>query len=259
MVFAQNSAKKEFAIYLLPENIQTYQHSLNFDFKNLKPTGKPFISQNEIIYYQKETHKFKVDFYASKRLKQINNRDGTKPFAVFVGNEAIYVGAIRKNNLSQSFDGIVIDTFKAVGNPPYYSNSDYPILTLELGHPSAENFKDTDLRADSRIFKALEESGKLYEEVELVVICNNIVGTGKRRPSFVFTLPVVNVTKGEFVEKKITIELFDGKLLAEFDAESRMFIGENTNFNKKQEVILKISKQVGKEKPDWFLIEYKKK
>lgn len=87
--------------------------------------------------------------------------------------------------------------------PKIFKPINIPFLTLELGHPSAENFKGTDLRTDSRIFKALQESGKLYKEVELVVTCNNIVGTGKRRPSFVFTLSVVSVSKGEFAEKKI--------------------------------------------------------
>lgn len=258
MVLAQDNSPKGFAIYLLPGNIKSNQLS-KLDLKKLKPTGKPLISQSEIQYYQKETHEFQIDYIAADRIKKINDRGGTAPFAVFIGNEAIYVGAFWKSILSSTFDGIIINTFKAVGNPPYYSGSDFPVLTLELGYPSPEYFKSADLRADSRIFKALKDAGKLYEDVELVVTCNKIVGTGKRRMSFIFTLPVVSVTKGEFAEKEITLELFDGKMLAEFDAERNARIGENTNFDLKQEVILKLSKQVGKEKPDWFLREYEKK
>lgn len=170
MISAQNNSPKEFAIYLLPGNIKSNQLS-KLDLKKLKPTGKPLVSQSEIHYYQKETHEFRIDYIASDRIKKINQRGGTQPFAVFVGNEAIYVGAFWKSVLSQSFDGVVIDTFKAVGNPPYYSNSDYPILTLEPGYPSPAYFKSADLRADSRIFKALEDAGKLYEAVVLVVTC----------------------------------------------------------------------------------------
>lgn len=48
-------------------------------------------------------------------------------------------------------------------------------------------------------------------------------------------------------------------MLAEFDAETNIRIGSFTNFSQKQEVVLKLSKQVGKEKPDWFLQEYRKK
>ncbi len=258
MVLAQNKSEKGFAIYLLPEKI-TPDDVSKLDLKKLKPKGTPIVAENEIQYYQKDTHQFRIDYTASKRLKQLQNRGCCNPFAVFVGDEAIYVGAFWKNSSSQSFDGIIINTEEVLGNPPYNSNTDYPVLTLELGFLSPEYFKSADLRSDSRIFKALQAAGKLYEEVELFVTCKTIVGTGKRRASFIFTLPVVAVTKGEFAEKEITIELFDGKLLDEFDAESKMFIGENNNFNNKQEVILKISKQVGKEKPDWFLIEYKKK
>lgn len=259
MVSAQNNSPKGFAIYALPANFKSNQLS-KLDLKKLKPTGMSLIvSENEIIYYQKETHEFKIDYIASDRIKKIHRRGGTQPFAVFVGNEAIYVGSFWKSILSSTFEGVIIDTYKTVGNPPYYSNSDYPILTLELGYPSDEYFKGADLRADSRIFKALEEAGKLYEDLELVVTCRNIYGTGKRRASYVFTLPIVSVTKGEFDEKEIKIELFDGKMLAEFDAETNVRIGKFTDFNQKQEVILKLSKQVGKEKPDWFLREYKKK
>lgn len=258
MVLAQNNSPKGFAIYALPNNIKPSQLS-KLDLKKLKPTGTPLVSESEIIYYQKETHEFKVDYIASDRIKKIHRRGGTQPFAVFVGKEAIYVGAFWKSILSQSFDGVIIDTYKTVGNPPYYSNSDYPILTLELGYPSDEYFKSADLRADSRIFKALEDAGKLYEDVELVVTCKNIYGTGKRRASFVFTLPVVSVTKGKFDEKEIKIELFDGKMLAEFDAETNVRIGNFTDFSQTQEVVLKLSQRVGKEKPDWFLREYRKK
>ncbi len=258
MVFAQNKSSKGFSIYLLPANIKPGQLS-KLNLKKLKPIGKPFVGSDEILLYQKETHEFQIDFKASERLKKLIIPVNGKPFAVFIGEEAIYTGAFWTSISSQSFEGIIINKEKAIGNPPYFSNTDYPILSLELGYPSPKYFKNADSRSDSRIFKALQDAGKLYQEVELVVTCKKIVGTGKRRASFIFTLPVVAVTKGEFDEKELTLEIYDGKMLAEFDAEGKMLIGENTNFNQKQEVILKLSKQVGKNKPDWFLKGFKKK
>jgi len=256
--FGQNNSQKGFAIYLLPENIKSNQLK-NLDLEKLKPIGKPFIAESDIRYYQKDNHRFRIDYLAADRLKKINDGGTGRTFAVFVNGEAIYAGAFWKSIRSQSFDGIIIDTFKAVGKPPYYSNTDFPELALETGYPSAEFFKGTDWRADSRILKALEEAGKLYDEVELVVKCKKITASGKRRPSSHFTFEVVAVTKGEFTDKEIKFELYDGDLLPELDAKLGWGAGENVDFNANQEIILKISKQVGRDKPDWFIREYRKK
>jgi len=258
IAFAQNDSSTGFAVYLLPEDITPNQLK-NLDLKKLKPIGKPFIAENDIQFYQKETHAFRIGYLAAERLKKINDGKSGRTFAVFVGNEAIYAGAFWKSISSQSFDGIIIDPFKSVGKPPYYSNSDYPILTLELGYPSPAYFKSIDLRADSRIFKALENTGKLYEKLELVVKCKKITASGKRRPSSYFEFEIVTVTKGEFKDKEIQFELFDGKLLPELDAELGWGAGENVEFNPDREIVLEMSKQVGKEKPKWFLIDYRKK
>ena len=53
--------------------------------------------------------------------------------------------------------------------------------------------------------------------------------------------------------------LFDGELLPELDAKLGWGAGENLEFNPDTEIILKFSKQVGREKPDRFLREFKKK
>ena len=258
MVSAQKNFVKGFALYLLPARINTNQLK-TIDLKKLKPVGKPVITESDIRYYQKDNHQFRIDYPAADRIKKINNQGGTKSFAVFVDGEAVYTGAFWKSILSQSFDGIIIDTYKSVGDPPYYSNTDYPVLTLESGYPSAEYFKGADLRSDPRIFKALETAGKLYDEVELVVKCRKIRSSGKRRASSYFTFEVLAATKGEFKEKIIELELFDGKLLPELDAEMGWSAGGNVDFNPSIEIVLTISQQVGRDKPDWFLREYRKK
>jgi hypothetical protein len=258
MVLAQNNSPKGFAIYLLPDDIKPNQLA-KLDLKKLKPTGKPFIDETELWFYQKETHEFRIDYIAADRLKKLNDRGVPKTFAVFVGDEAIFAGAFWKSILSQSFDGIVIDTFKSVGKPPYYSNTDFPVLTFETGYPSARFFKGPDLRADPRIFKALEAAGKLYDELEMVVKCKQIVASGKRRPSSIFTFDIISVTRGEFADKEIIIELFDGDLLPELDAKLSWSAGQSLKFNPNTEIILEFSKQVGKARPDRFLREFRKK
>lgn len=257
MVLAQNNSPKGFNIYLLPK-ITSSQLS-EIKLKNLQPKGTPFIAEKEILYYQKETHEFQIDYLAAERLKNLRNKGCCHSFSVFIGNEAIYVGSFWNSNQSQSFDGVIINTYKSVGNPPYYTNTDFPILTLELAFPSAEYFKQSDLRSDSRIFNALKTAGLLYNELELTVKCKKIAATGKRRVSAIFTFEVVAVNKGEFDKKEITLEIFDGKLLPELDAELKFGVGENTKFNENQEIILNYSKQVGRTEPKLLFKSFRKK
>jgi hypothetical protein len=257
VVFGQTNSQKGFAVYLLPASIKPNQLK-KLDLKKLKPAGKPVIAESDIKYYQKETHEFQIDYPAADRLKKINSRGARRSFAVFVDGRAIYAGAFWKSILSQSFDGIIIDTYKAVGNPPYAWYTDSPVLTLEAGFPSVNFFKGADLRADSRILKALENAGKLYDELELVVKCKKIVGTRKRRLSHIFTFEVVKETKGKFNKKEIELELNDYQLLTELEYNEGIYAGQKVNFNQNQEIILKISQQVGQEKPDWFLRSIKK-
>ena len=258
MVSAQKVSPKGFAIYLLPANVKSNQLK-KLDLKKLKPFGKPVITESDIRYYQKDNHEFGVDNLAAARIKKINSQGGRKSFGVFVDSEAVYVGAFWKSILSQSFDGIVIDTYKAVGSEPYGWWTDFPILFLETGYPSAEYFKGPDLRSDTRILNALEKVGKLYDKVELIAKCKKIKPTMKRRMSHIFTFDVVGVTRGEFRKKEIEFELFDYKLLPELEYNEGIYAGKAVNFNTNQEFVLTVSQQVGKEKPDLFLREYRKK
>ncbi len=257
MVFGQNNPQG-FAVYRLPDPVKSNQLSA-LDLKKLKPTGAPLIAESDIWFYQKESHSFRINYTAALRIKEINENGTNRPFAVFVGNDAIYAGAFWKSILSSSFDGVIIDTYKALTVSTKKSTLDFPVLTLELGYPSAGYFKGTDLRADSRIFKALEKAGKLYEEVELIVKCKKITASGKRRPSSEFTFKVVSVAKGEFKAKEINFELYGGELLSELGAKQGWGAGENVEFNPEQEIVLQISQQVGREKPDFFIREYRKK
>ena len=257
MVFAQNTSNG-FAIYLLPESVKPDQLSA-LDLKKIKPAGAPLIAESDLWFYQKETHEFRIDYLASQRIKKINEKGGTAGFAVFVGDKAIYAGSFWKSILSQSFDGIVIDTYKALNRADKKSVPDFPVLKLEPGYPSPKYFTGTDLRADSRIFEALEKTGKLYEQAELIVKCKKITATGTRRPASRFVFEVLAVTKGKFNDKEITFVLNDGDLLPELDAKLGWSLDMNVSFNPDTEIVLEISQQVGREKPEFFITDYRKK
>ena len=257
IIFGQ-SKQKGFAVYQLPDSPKSEQLS-NSDLKKLKPTGTPLIAESDIWFYQKETHAFRIEYTASQRLKKITDEDETVPFAVFVGDEAIYVGSFWKSILSFSFSGIVIDTYKPLLVADKSSSPDFPVLTFDLGYPSPAFFKGTDLRADARIFKALEKAGKLYEKAELLVKCKKITATGTRRPASKFTFEVLSVRKGNFKGKEITFTLNDGELLPELGAKQGWGLGTNVAFNPDTEIVLEISQQVGKVKPEFFIREYWKK
>lgn len=257
IIFAQNNPKG-FAIYLLPDSAKS-NHLSTLDLKKLKPTGTPLIAESDLRFYQKETHELRIDYLASQRIKKINEKGGTASFAVFVGDEAIYAGAFWKSILSQSFDGIFIDTYKALNRADKKSVPDFPVLTLESGYPSPKYFTGTDLRADSRIFEALEKAGKLYEQTELIVKCKKITATGTRRPASNFTFEIVAVTQGKFKDKEITFVLNDVELLAELDAKMGWGKGETVSFNPSTEIVLEISQQVGRDNPEWFIRDYRKK
>jgi len=250
MVLAQNNSPQGFAVYLLPANIKSKNLSA-LDLQKLKPAGKPLIAAEDINFYQKETHEFQVEFPAAEKLRKMQNDLRGKTFGVFAGGEAVYAGAFWTSIWSQSFDGVIIDIFDL--------REDYPTLEFAAGYPSPEWFKGEDRRADKRILKALENAGKLYEEVELVVKCQKITASGTRRPGSHFTFEIVAVTKGEFRDKEINLFLYDGKLLSELDAKLGWGKDENVNFNPDTQIILNLSQQAGREKPDWFLKSYRKK
>jgi hypothetical protein len=261
MVLAQDNSKKGFAIYLLPDNIKSNKLA-TLDLRKLKPFGKPFIAQNEIISYQKETHGFQIDYLASDRLKKLQIPVSGKPFAVFIGDKAIYTGAFWTSISSQSFDGVIINKQKAIGNPPYYSNTDYPILTLETGYPTSEKFKGNDPRSDERILKNLEQNELLYEYFETVGKCQKLIGTGKRHASYVFTFSLDSTVNGNFPEKLYTFEQFADfggtKMLSLLEANKGLKIGENpvSAFDSNKKILLKLSIQVKSSEPKIYLEDF---
>lgn len=241
--FSQENKAKAFAIYLLPNSIKSSQLA-KLDLKKLKPVGKPFIYQHDIQTYNQDKHEFQIaSFQVGEKLQKQKNELRGRTFAVFVGDEAIYVGAFGTSIWSQSFDGIYIDI--------YVINKENPILKFALGYPTEKFFKGNDLRSDLRILKAFEQVGNLYDDFEIIGKCKSIIGTGKRHQSYIFNFEIVSITKGKFDQNEVEFELFSdfggGKMLRDLETEKFLpYSNEDLNFDKNKEFILKFEKRVGR-------------
>lgn len=249
MTFAQSNEDDHFAVYLVPRALNSDAGKINLE--KLRPSKSSLFDVSDILYYRAATHEFQLDFPAAERLRKSHKELRGKPFAVFLGRRAVYVGAFWTSLWSQSFDGIVLDLDS--------TKPDYPVLQFRDGYPDKTYFKGPDLRAGREIFESLEKSGKLYDELQFVVKCRNIVATGKRRASFVFTFDVVEVSKGRSDETQLELEIYDGKLLPELSANFSTSTGKELSFDREQLIVLNYMVQRGAAKPDRLFVDFAKK
>jgi hypothetical protein len=246
-VFGQDdSLKGSFNLYLLPDNIKANQLS-GLEISQLRPTGKPFLSKQDIRRYIKDTHEIQLDYTGAAQMKKLKVPVSGKPFVVFAGGEAIYAGAFWQGFSSISFKGVAIDVANLKG--------DFPVLRLELDYPplSPKNIA-FDPRPDARLMQALECDGILYEQVWIRAKCRKIDATGKRHQSYVFTFAVTSVVKANFELADISFELYSdfggakmrAALRAEFSANTRREQG--WTFDAQKEVLLKFERKVPADK-----------
>jgi hypothetical protein len=240
---------KEFALYLLREPADLKQKYHALDISKLKrPAGEPLISAKDVAHYQKDRHEIGIYYTAGLRLKtKVVDLRG-KPFAIFIGDEPIYAGAFWPSNLSQSYDGVIIDPFDFQG--------DFPILKLRFGYPNEKFTTMPDPRADARVFKAFEDAGMLHQELFIRGKCKSMRDTMKRRASIVYTFSVDAVIKGNYKYPEITFETWadgeDGKLMDALDAKGTAY-GQNWSFDKNKQVLLKFEQRTDLTKqPRWF-------
>lgn len=144
----------EFAIYLLRQEISS-EMILEAGLEQLELEEVPILSLADITAYTWETHEMELTPSAYGRLAQLQVSTSLLaglPFVICVGSERVYGGAFWTSYSSAIFGGIVIDVYPAEKNRP---------IRIQLGYPSAEWFTGEDLRSDPRIFRSLEEAGKL--------------------------------------------------------------------------------------------------
>lgn len=216
MAVGQTDSEDGFAIYLLPkkDKANSWGDSNTYSLDEIKLTGKPFINQNDIDYYNKDTRQLFTFVYDRELItmnyelvaegKKFSISGEGRPFVAAVGKVPIYSGAFWLNISKQGFSGITII--------PTGVQDRKLIWQINYGYPREKFFRRDEFRNavnDSRILKTLEKRGKLYEDLEIIAKCSEVKPSMKRRPSFYITLEVISVTKGSFAEKEIKMELWD--------------------------------------------------
>jgi hypothetical protein len=143
-----------FEVYLVEEDISVGE-MMDANLAELQLEETPFLSVDDIVAYRWETHEIELSPSASERVAWFERSVlslGGAPFVICAGGEPIYGGALWTSYSSVPYDGIVIDLCPAESGQP---------LPIRLGYPSPEWFTGEDLRSDPRIYRALEEAGKL--------------------------------------------------------------------------------------------------
>ena len=139
-----------FAIYLTRDNIPPSQMEA---LSHVEIADRPLISEDDIVYYNSQTHELKLTPAAFQRISELYVPTGGKSFVVCVDKGPVYWGAFWVAYSSQSFDGVTIWTPLSSEMPE--------IITLELGYPSSSFYEGEDPRDNETVLQSLEQSGKL--------------------------------------------------------------------------------------------------
>ena len=138
------------AIYLIENDIHPQQLST---LDHLELADTPFLTEKEIISYQKETHEIDLTADGIKKLQKMDIPVTGTAFALCVNHEPIYTGAFWKDYSSVSYNGVVINTTLV--------SQEIPTIRIQLGYPNASFFRGDDPRSDPRILEELQKAGKL--------------------------------------------------------------------------------------------------
>jgi hypothetical protein len=125
-----------------------------FDLDEVPLEIDAFLTQDDILSYEAETHGFDLTPEAVARLEALTLPMSGRAFVVKVGPDRIYAGAFWTPLSSLSFDGIVIKLLPGLLREGH-------AYRVELGYPGSGFFTGPDPRADPRIMQALEQSGRL--------------------------------------------------------------------------------------------------
>jgi hypothetical protein len=129
----------------------------NFSIYLSDQPDQPLVSTADIVAYSRQTHAIRLTPDGYARVAQLRVPTSGLPFQVRVGGETIYSGSFWALYSSQSYEGVVIKVPLMPNSP---NGPDYS-MSITLGYPGGEFFHGTDPRSDPRIFKALEQAGKL--------------------------------------------------------------------------------------------------
>jgi hypothetical protein len=145
------------ALYLTSEDFtpaQLLSGTGAVDLRLVPLETDPFLTQDDILWYEVETHSFELTPDAAARVVALPIVTRGRAFVVTVEGEPVYGGAFWTPLSSLSFDGIVISMLP---NTPPEGN----VFRVELGYPGSGFFTGPDQRADPRIVNALACGGIL--------------------------------------------------------------------------------------------------
>ena len=140
-----------FAIYLAEQSVEAGQ-LLQMGVDSIPLEDTPVITMDDIVFYEKETHSIELTPSAYERLMQMGVPVNGKPFVVCLDGKPVYAGAFWVLWSSFSFDGVVIMLPALM---------DSTTVRIELGYPSPDFFRGKDPRNNKKIFRSLEQAGKL--------------------------------------------------------------------------------------------------
>lgn len=141
-------SKNRFEIYLVKNPVT--QAAVEIGMKNVELQDTPIITDKDIKLYNWFNHSLEINEEVYDRIPQVHTSG--VPFVVVADGERIYLGAFWSSFSSLSTRLPVIDT---VQKP----------FSISLGYPQ-DNKEGCDPRSDKRIYKALNEIGKLSSDIE---------------------------------------------------------------------------------------------
>jgi len=148
-----------FALYM-PVEPMSGQQIATADIHQIVLQDTPVLSDADIVSYRRDTHEIELTDAAYQRLMHMGMPAGDgggvpvfgKGFVVCVGNERIYAGAFWTLLSSLSYDGYVL---MLPLDPARH------VVSIERGYPASQPAWTSDQRNDPRIFRALDQTGKL--------------------------------------------------------------------------------------------------
>jgi len=152
------AADKEggFSIYLTRDDIPPSRMEA---LSHVEIANSPLISEDDVIYYNVQTHELKLTPEAFGRVSELDVPTSGRSFLVCVDKSPVYWGAFWVSYSSQSFDGVTI--WKPLGSELA------EIVTIELGYPSSSFYGGEDPRDNETVLQSLDKAGKLITAISL--------------------------------------------------------------------------------------------
>lgn len=157
-----NNEESYFGIYFLKDTSITEQETAKMDINSLDLNNDPWLSHNDIEFYDFSTHciylkKDKSCFFENYggKFYQFSPVLISRPFVIVSGNERCYVGALHSGLLSMAPAG------------PYMNELDVGYFPADVMHISRAWSDDEDIRSNPKIEEVLIEQDLFHAGLEI--------------------------------------------------------------------------------------------